>query len=77
MPRARSEDASMRQHKPRRKRDVLGLALRSMILHEEIICTERTLDNIRPRLAVFQKIYSPRVYADFVRNGIACVKRTA
>ena len=55
----------MRLRKPARKRDILGLAIKTLAVEDSIYCTDRTLSNIRDRLDVFFKVQSNKTYKTF------------
>ena len=67
----------MRLRKPARKRDLLGIAIKTLMVNDSLICTEATLDNIRPRLDVFLKVYPDRTYRTFGTDRVRQIKRMA
>ena len=67
----------MRARKPVRKRDILGIAIKTLMVNDSLICTEATLNNIHDRLDVFLKVYSDRSYRTFGTEGVRQIKRMA
>jgi len=59
----------MRPRKSMRRKDWLGIALKTMGVNETLVCTDRTLANIGSRLEVFFKVQPDRTYRTFRLRG--------
>ena len=59
----------------RRPKDILDIALRNLFQGDELICTPRTLENIRERVEQFNQLRQDRRVSVISSVGIRKIRR--
>lgn len=66
-----------KEHRQRKPKDILVIALRNLLQKEELICTARTYANIQDRVDAFSSANQDRRFQTFSWGGIRKIRRVA